>query len=88
MAFSEFLTSRRAAARALVTALQAHFAYVSVLGVDVKAKTIRVDRNTSGISNGRDTECGFVVKMSIHCHFSKEIFYMIVINGQGAQSVP
>ena len=64
MAFSEFLSSRRAAARALVTALQAHFAYVSVLGVDVKAKTIRVDRNTSGISNGRDTECGFVVKMS------------------------
>ena len=64
MAFSEFLNSRRAAAKALIAALQQDFAYVSVLGVDVKSKTIRADRNTSGISNGNDTECGFVVKMS------------------------
>ena len=64
MAFSEFLNSRRPAAKALVRALQAHYSYVSVLGVDVKARSIRVDRNTSGIHAGRDTECGFVVKMS------------------------
>ena len=64
MSFSEFLNSRRAAAKELVAQLKQHYAYVSVLGVDIKAKSVRVDRNTSNIGNGRDTECGFVVKMS------------------------
>ena len=64
MAFSEFLHSRRAAARALVSQLRTKFDYVSVLGVDVKAKSIRADRNTTNISTGRDTECGFVVKVT------------------------
>ena len=63
MAFSEFLNSRRQAAKALVCALKKHYSYVSVLGVDIKARSIRVDRNTSNISAGRDTECGFVVKL-------------------------
>ena len=48
----------------LVQELRQYFSYVSILGADVKTKAIRADRNTSGISNGRDTECGFVVKMS------------------------
>ena len=64
MSFSEFLNSRRSVAKDLVSHLQAHYDYVSVLGVDIQAKAIRVDRNTSNISAGRDTECGFVVKMS------------------------
>ena len=64
MSFSEFLNSRRAAAKELVAQLKQHYEYVSVLGVDIKAKSVRVDRNTSNIGNGRDTECGFVVKMS------------------------
>ena len=64
MQFSKFLDSRRGSAKALVTELKKDFAYVSVLGADIKAKTIRADRNTSSISTGRDTECGFVVKMS------------------------
>ena len=63
MAFSKFLDSKRQDCKALVTALKKHFAYVSVLGVDIKTTTIRVDRNTSGINPGGDTECGFVVKM-------------------------
>ena len=63
MGFSAFLESRRADAKALVAALGQHFDYVSVLGSDIKARSIRVDRRTSNISNGRDTECGFVVKM-------------------------
>lgn len=63
MGFSEFLHSRRACAKALVAELKKHYEYVSVLGIDVKAKTIRVDRNTSNIGNGMDTQCGFVVKM-------------------------
>ena len=64
MAFSKFLDSRRETAKELVQELRQYFSYVSILGADVKTKSIRADRNTSGISNGRDTECGFVVKMS------------------------
>ena len=64
MGFSKFLDSRRESAKELVKHLRQNFSYVSVLGVDVKTRAIRADRNTSGISNGRDTECGFVVKMS------------------------
>ena len=64
MGFSKFLNSRRADAKALVAELKKHFTYVSVLGADIKAKTVHTDRNTSSISNGRDTECGFVVKVS------------------------
>ena len=64
MGFSKFLDSRREAAKELVKHLGQYFSYVSILGSDVKTKGIRADRNSSGISNGRDTECGFVVKMS------------------------
>ena len=64
MSFSEFLNSRRTAAKALVTALRKEFSYVSVLGVDVKAKSIHADRRTTSIRPGGNTECGFVIKMS------------------------
>ena len=64
MAFSNFLESRRADAKALIVALRQEFSYVSLLGVDIKATSVRVDRNSSGINPGRDTECGFVLKMS------------------------
>lgn len=63
MGFSEFLNSRRAAAKALAAELGKHFTYVSILGADVKSKAVQVTRNTSTITPGRDTECGFVVKM-------------------------
>lgn len=64
MAFSKFLDSRRDLAKELVRQLRQHFSYVSILGTDVKTRSIRADRNTSGISNDWGTECGFVVKMS------------------------
>ena len=64
MSFSKFLDSRRGAAKELVAQLRKHFEYVSVLGVDVKARSVQADRNTSVIRSGRDTECGFAVKMS------------------------
>jgi len=63
MLFSEFLNSRRDNAKALVTQLLKEFSYASVLGVDVKAKSVRADKRTSNIQSGRDTECGFVVKV-------------------------
>ena len=63
MQFSEFLNSRRENARALVSALEHQFDYVSILGSDIQAKSVRADKNTTNISYGFDTECGFVVKM-------------------------
>ena len=63
MAFSEFLDSKRQNCKALVAELRKTFAYVSVLGADIKTTVVRVDRNTSAITPGYDTECGFVVKM-------------------------
>jgi len=64
MGLSPFLNSRRAEMKALVAQLKSDFSYVSILGSDIKAKAVRVDRNTSAITSGRDTECGFVIKMS------------------------
>ena len=62
MSFSEFLHSRRADAKALVAELRKKYDYVSVLGVDVKARSIMVSNKLTNISSGMDTECGFVVK--------------------------
>ena len=62
MSFSAFLHSRRADAKALVTELKKKYDYVSVLGVDVKARSISVSSKLTNISSGMDTECGFVVK--------------------------
>ena len=64
MSFSDFLESRREDARALVNELKKRFPYASLLGVDVKSRSITATRNTSSIAPGMDTECGFVVKVS------------------------
>ena len=64
MSFSEFLASRRAAAKALVQELRRDYGYVSILGEDIKETGIHADRNTSGIRSGGYTGCGFVVKVS------------------------
>ena len=64
MGFSSFLNSRRDNVKALVAQLGKNFTYVSILGADTKAKTVQVDRRSSVINTSRDTECGFVVKMS------------------------
>ena len=63
MSFSEFLNSRRDDAKALIRELKKNFSYASILGADIKTKSIHVDRNTSNIGTGRDTECGFVIKL-------------------------
>ena len=64
MNFSEFLESRRADAKALVAALKPYFDYVSVLGADVKARSISANNRLTNIASGMDTECGFVVKVA------------------------
>ena len=43
MSFSEFLHSRRADAKALVAALMKTYDYASVLGADIKARSIMVN---------------------------------------------
>ncbi len=63
MAFSEFLQSKRAECRALVTELQQHFKYVSILGSDVRSVAISADRRSANIGEGNLSECGFVIKM-------------------------
>ena len=62
MSFSQFLRSRRPDAKTLVAELNKRYDYVSILGVDVKARSISVSNKLTGISSGMDTECGFVVK--------------------------
>ncbi len=64
MSFSKYLDSKRSEIKQLVTELKKSFQYVSVLGVDIKATDISVDKNTSNIDPGADMECGFVIKMS------------------------
>ena len=64
MAFSAFLQSRRSDCKALVEALSASFAYVSVLGSHVTSTGISVNKRSSNIGEGRLSECGFVVKLS------------------------
>jgi len=64
MAFSTFLESRRAGAKALVGHLKKRFQYVSILGQDIKATNVMINRSASVIAPGGDTACGFVVKMS------------------------
>ncbi len=63
MSFSEFLAGRKDDSRRLVDLLCEKYEYACVLGADVKSTTVRADRNTSSIMPGRDTECGFVVKV-------------------------
>lgn len=64
MSFSEFLNSRRAAAKALVGELKKQYEYVSILGADIKDRAVRVNRSSTSIGAGRGTQCGFVVKVS------------------------
>lgn len=62
MAFSGFLDSKRGACRALVAELRRSFAYVSILGTDVRATMFHTNRRSSAICDG-EGECGFVVRM-------------------------
>ena len=61
MAFSEFLDSRRARCRALCDELSKSFAYVGILGSDVKSSAVRVNKSISDISEGSLSECGFTL---------------------------
>ena len=63
MSFSEFLHSRRADCHALVRELSKTYAYVGILGADVKSTAILANRRMTDVNEGSLTECGFVIKM-------------------------
>ena len=63
MPFSEFLESRREDCKALVKELSKSFAYVGILGSDVKSSSIYANKSMSDIGEGSISECGFVIKM-------------------------
>lgn len=62
MPFSSYLNGQRENCAGLVAELGKHFQYVSILGTDVRATSVRVDRRSSAVQDGAG-ECGFVVKM-------------------------
>jgi len=65
MAIREFLATRKDACRKLAEKLGESFAYVSVLGCDVKTKSVMVNRKTSRVDEDTaDSDKGFVVKMN------------------------
>ena len=63
MAFSAYLSGKKDACAQLVNILRQRFAYVSVLGTDVRATVVRADKRTSAVQEGGG-ECGFVIKMN------------------------
>ena len=61
---SQFLESRKTAAKELVMSLKKYFSYVSILGTDVRCQSVASTTRTSSISDeGLGSECGFVLKM-------------------------
>ena len=62
--FSTFLSNNKDKIKQLVQELKQHYKYVSVLGNDTKAMNYMVHRGASMISDGRDSERGFVAKLS------------------------
>ncbi len=73
MPFSTYLESKRGALKRLVAALGDRFAYVSVLGTDVRTTNYRADVNMSSVTEG-EGECGFVVKMNSGASFFEYSF--------------
>lgn len=61
--FSKYLDAKREDCRKLVAELKKTFAYVSVLGTDVRSTVYRADKRVSSVRDGSG-ECGFVVKMN------------------------
>ena len=82
MQFSEFLESRRETCRDLITELKKIYPYASILGTDQNARSIRVNKNSSAIAPGMDTECGFVVKVS-----NGQVFFEYSLDDVGEDAV-
>ncbi len=63
MSLSKFLKKRKPLLVKLVDELKDDYDYVSILGADVEAKSIVVNKVTTQINEGFDNQCGFVVKL-------------------------
>lgn len=64
MSFSTFLLTRKKLCQDLVQELSNTFSYVSILGVDTKAMNYSSNKAGSNVSEGDDTDSGFVCKMT------------------------
>ena len=62
--FSTFLQENREKLKELLSELQKEYKYVSILGSDVKTMNYMANKMATSIDEGRDSERGFVVKMS------------------------
>ena len=63
MPFSQFLDSRRALCKELVSKLSERFSYVGILGADVRSSRYYTNKMMSDIGDGPISECGFVIKL-------------------------
>ena len=61
--YSEFLSSRHDACKALVERLKKRYPYVSILGKHVSGKQIAVTTFNTSVSDTMERQCGFVVKL-------------------------
>lgn len=71
---SEYLQSRHDACRELVDRLSARYEYVSVLGKHVTGKRVNVSTVNTSVSDTREGQCGFVVKVYDGTHYSEFSF--------------
>lgn len=62
--FSTFLQENRKKLKELLSELQKEYKYVSILGSDVKTMNYMANKMATSIDEGRDSERGFVAKMS------------------------
>ncbi len=82
--YSEFLSSRHDACKALVERLKKRYAYVSILGKHVTGKQISVTTFNTSVSDTMERQCGFVVKLYNGKTYAEYSFTDIDANGLDA----
>ena len=81
--FSRYLKSKKKIVRHLIDELGQEYSYVSILGTDVSATAISVDRTTANVTPGRLTESGFVIKV-----FNGTSYYELSVNEITSKNIP
>ncbi len=80
MSYSTFLKDNKSTVEKIVTKLSKTFEYVSILGVDTKAKAYNVSRTGSGINDSMLGERGFVVRVFNGSGYSEYSFNELNVN--------
>ncbi|WP_371364536.1 hypothetical protein SRRS_52120 [Sporomusa rhizae] len=74
VAMSKFLNDHKPVLEELLTLLQEHFQYVSILGTDCAGKLYSVQKNGVSVNDSRWTERGFVVRVYNGINYSEFSF--------------